>query len=72
MLESLEEKKAVHSWCRHGVTTICKLYTKGRPAGKLMLCDPLKTIWIITDETTYKDPVTKTVDDYDSPGKMWI
>ena len=34
-LESLEEKKAVHTSCRHGVRRICKLYTKGGPAGKL-------------------------------------
>ena len=34
-LESLEEKKAVHTSCRHGVSGICKLYTKGGPAGKL-------------------------------------
>ena len=34
-LESLEEKKAVHTSYRHGVRRICKLYTNGRPAGKL-------------------------------------
>ena len=34
-LESLEEKKAVHSSCKHGVRRICQLYTKGGPAGKL-------------------------------------
>ena len=34
-LESLEEKKAVHTSCMHGVRRICKLYTKGGPAGKL-------------------------------------
>ena len=27
-LKSLEEKKAVHTSCRHGVRRICKLYTK--------------------------------------------
>ena len=32
-LESLEEKKAVHTSCRHGVRRICQLYTKGGPAG---------------------------------------
>ena len=36
MLESLEEKKAVHTSCKHGVRRICQLYTKGGPAGKLM------------------------------------
>ena len=39
-LESLEEKKAVHTSCRHGVRRICKLYTKGGPAGKLTWCEP--------------------------------
>ena len=39
-------------------------------------CDvnPLETIWIIVDETTYKDPAPKTLDeqdsDYASPGRM--
>ena len=40
-LESLEDKKkAVHTSCRHGIRRICKLYTKGRPAGKLTWCEP--------------------------------
>ena len=34
-LESLEEIKAVHTSCRHGVRRICQLYTQGGPAGKL-------------------------------------
>ena len=34
-LESLEDKKAVHTSNRHGVWRICQLYTKGGPAGKL-------------------------------------
>ena len=34
-LESLEEKKAVHTSCKHSVRRICQLYTKGGPAGKL-------------------------------------
>ena len=34
-LESLEQKKAVHTSCKHGVRRICQLYTKGGPAGKL-------------------------------------
>ena len=34
-LESLEEKKAVHTLCKHGVRRIWQLYTKGGPAGKL-------------------------------------
>ena len=39
-LESLEEKKAVHTSCKHGVRRICQLYTKGGPAGKLTSCEP--------------------------------
>ena len=59
-LESLEEKKAVHTSCKHGVRKICQLYTKGGPAGKLT---PLETTWILVDETTYKDPAAKTLDE---------
>ena len=63
-LESLADKKAVHASCRHGVRRICQLYTKGGPAGKLIRCEPPpETIWIIVDETTYKDPVLKTLDE---------
>ena len=39
-VESLEEKKAVHPSCKHGVRRICQLYTKGGPAGKLTWCEP--------------------------------
>ena len=39
-LESLEDKKAVHTSCRHGVWRICKLYTKERPNCKLRWCEP--------------------------------
>ena len=39
-LESLEEKKAVHTSCKHGVRRICQLYTKGGPAGKLTWFEP--------------------------------
>ena len=39
-LESLEQKKAVHTSCKHGVRRICQLYTKGGPAGKLTWCEP--------------------------------
>ena len=67
-LESLEEKKAVHTSCKHGVRRICQLYTKGGPTGKLMWCEPQKTIWIIVDETTYKDPYPKTLDEL----RQWL
>ena len=33
--KALKRKKAVHTSCRHGIRRIYKLYTKGRPAGKL-------------------------------------
>ena len=39
-VESLEEKKAVHPSCKHGVRRICQLYTKRGPAGKLTWCEP--------------------------------
>ena len=67
-LESLEEEKAVHTSCKHGVRRICQLYTKGGPAGKLTWFDPLETIWIIVDETTYKDPAPKTLDEL----RQWL
>ena len=67
-LESLEEKKAVHTSCKHGVRRICQLYTKGGPAGKLTWFDPLETIWIIVDETTYKHPAPKTLDEL----RQWL
>ena len=53
---------------KHGVGRICKLYTKRGPAGKLMWCEPLETIWIIVDETTYKDPAPNTVDEL----RQWL
>ena len=71
-LESLEEKKAVHTSCKHGVRRICQLYTKGGPAGKLTWCEPprdhLNYHLIITDKTTYKDPATKTMDEL----RQWL
>ena len=39
-LESLEEKKAVHTSCRHRVRRICQLYIKGGPAGELTWYEP--------------------------------
>ena len=39
-LESIEEKKAVHTSCKHGFRRICQLYTKGGLAGKLTWCEP--------------------------------
>ena len=34
-LESLVEKKPVHTSRKHGVRRICQLFTKGGPTGKL-------------------------------------
>ena len=61
-LESLEEKKAVHTSCRHGVRRICQLYNEeDRPANSRDM-NPLETIWINVDETKYKDPSPETLD----------
>ena len=62
MLESLEEKKEVHTSCKHGVRRIFQLYIK------LVWCEPLETIWIIVDETTYKDPAPKTLEEL----RQWL
>ena len=37
--KALKRKMAVHTSCRHGIRRIFKLYTKGRPAGKLTWCE---------------------------------
>ena len=39
-LESLEEKKAVHTSCTAWLRRLCQLYTKGGLAGKLMWYEP--------------------------------
>ena len=67
-LESLVEKKPVHTSRKHGVRRICQLFTKGGPTGKLTWCEPLEIIWIIVDETTYKDPAPKTLDEL----RQWL
>ena len=59
-LESLEEEKAVHeSIVSEGFANF--IPKEDQPANS---CDvnPLETIWIIVDETTYKDPAPKTLD----------
>ena len=38
--KAVRRKKVVYTSCKHGVRRICKLYTKGRPAGKLTWCEP--------------------------------
>ena len=58
-LQSLEEKKAVHTSCKHGVRRIANFIPKeDRPANSRDV-NPLEIIWIIVDETTYKDPAPK-------------
>ena len=61
-LESLEEKKAVHTSRKHGFRTICQIFIpkEDRPANSRDV-NPLETIWIIVDETTCKDPAPKTL-----------
>ena len=38
--KALKRQKEVDTSCRHGIRRICKLYSKGRPAGKLTWCEP--------------------------------
>ena len=64
-LESLEEEKAVHTSCKHGVRSEGFASFKPKedlPANSRDL-NPLETIWIIVDEATYKDPAPKTLDE---------
>ena len=72
--KSLEEKKAVHTSCKHGVRGICQLYTKGEPPANSREVNLLEIICIIVDETTDKDPAPKhwtSLDsDYASRGRM--
>ena len=55
-LERLEEKKAVHTSCRHGVRRIVNFIPKNDPR-------TLETIWIIVNETRNKDLAPKTLDE---------
>ena len=56
----------MQAWCQKDLPTLYQI--KGGPAGKLMWCEPLETIWIIVDETTYKDPAPKTLDEL----RQWL
>ena len=53
-------------WCQKDLPTL--IYTKEGPAGKLIWCEPPETILIIVDETTYKDPAPKTLDEL----RQWL
>ena len=62
-LESLDLKKAVHTSCKHVSEGFVNFIPKeDRPANSRDL-NPLETIWIIVDETTYKDQAPKTLDE---------
>ena len=60
-LESLEEEKAVHA------SIVSEAFANFIPKEDRSAnsCDvnPLETIWIIVDETKYKDPAPKTLDE---------
>ena len=62
-LESLEEKKAVHTSYKHVSEGFANFIPKeDRPANSHYV-NPLETIWIIVVKTTYKDPAPKTLDE---------
>ena len=64
--KALKGKKAVHTSCKHGIRRVCNLIPKvskdDRPANSRDM-NTLETIWIIVDETTYKDSAPKTLDE---------
>ena len=62
-LESLEEKKGgAHFIAGMASEEFANFIPKDdRPANSRDV-NPLVTIWIIVDETTYKDPAPKTLD----------
>ena len=53
-LESLEEKKVAHMQTGFG-----DLIAKGDRLANSRDVNPLETIWIISDEKTYKEPAPK-------------
>ena len=61
--QSLDLKKAVHISCKHVSEAFVNFIPKkDRPVNSRHV-NPLETIWIIVDETTYKDPAPKTLDE---------
>ena len=62
-LESLEEKKAVHTSCKHVSEGFANFIPKEDQPANSPDVSPLETIWIIVDETTYKDPAPKTLEE---------
>ena len=75
-LESLEEKKGgahfMQAWHQKNLQTLI-IPKDDQPANSGDM-NTLETIWIIVDETTYKDSAPKTLDElrqrYASPAKM--
>ena len=61
-LESLEEKKEAHmaDMVSEG---FARFIAKGDWLVNSSVVNPLETIWIIVDETTYKDTAPKTLDE---------
>ena len=67
-LENLDLKKAVHASCKHVSEGFVNFIPKeDRPANSRHV-NPLETIWIIVDETTYKDQAPKTLDEL----RQWL
>ena len=60
--EILEEKKAVHTSCKHGVRRNANFIPKEDRSANSCDVNSLET-WIIAGETIYKDPAPKTVDE---------
>ena len=48
----------MQAWCQKEFLTLYQ-----RRTGQQRDVNPLETIWIIVDETTYKDPAPKTLDE---------
>ena len=62
-LESLDLKKAVHKSCKHVSEGFENFIPKEDRSANSRHVNPLETIWIIVDETTYKDQAPKTLDE---------
>ena len=63
-LESLEEKKAVHTSCKYMVSEgFANFIPKEDQPANSRDVNPLETIHIIEDKTTYKGPAPKTLDE---------
>ena len=54
--------------CRHGAEGFGNFIAKDDRSTNSRDVNPLETIWIIFDETTYKDPAPKTLDEL----RQWL